>query len=300
MDIRIIGAGAVGMAVAYKLKNNSKLAFIVDDERKERYEKGLYYNDEPFDIDLITPDECKASVDLVIVAVKNFQLESAMDMIAPFVGANTTILPLLNGISSERVLSKRFGKEKVLYGFITNLSSNHDGNKTNCFSDGGIIIFGEDDSSKTKRVQELIELFNISGQRYKASDDIHHEKWWKFMLNTCFNTISAILEADYRAISSSKNVMESAYIVAKEVQRVAASENVEITEDDITRMMNQLLSLTDSGKTSMLQDVLAHRNTENEYFAGAVSSIGRKNSIPTPVCDFLRVLLEAKRDVYNF
>lgn len=299
MEVRIIGAGAVGMAVAYKLKGHCDLAFIVDSERKARYAEGLFYNDEPFEVGLVTPEECNSSADLVIVAVKNFQMNSALDTISPFVGDNTTILPLLNGISSESVLSARFGKEKVLYGLITDLSSNHSGNRTKCFSDGGTIIFGEYDNSKSRRVECLSMLFEESKQKYKASDDIHHDKWWKFMLNTCFNTISAILEADYHAISGSRNVINSAYIVAKEVQRVAIKESVNITDDDIDRMITRLLSLTDSGKTSMLQDVLAHRDTENEYFAGAVSRIGKKDNIPTPICDFLTLLLEAKRDVYN-
>ena len=57
------------------------------------------------------------------------------------------------------------------------------------------------------------------------------------------------------------------------------------------------LPLQDHGKTSMLQDVQACRETENRYFAGAVSRLGKKYSIPTPISDFVAILLEAKRYV---
>ena len=84
---------------------------------------------------------------------------------------------------------------------------------------------------------------------------------------------------------------------AREVQQIARYEGVTITQDDIEEMIRRVTSLRDHGKTSMLQDVEAARETENRYFAGAVSRLGKKHSIAVPLCDFIQILLEARRDV---
>ncbi len=296
MNVRIIGAGAVGAVVAWKLYRHTDMAFIVDEERSRRYSDGLIVNGERIRFSLRTPSEADTA-DLLIFAVKNFQLEDAMDEAAPFVGDSTVILPLLNGIDAERVLSGRFGSDKVLYGFITDLSSTHSGIETTCFSNGGTIVFGERDGSETGRVRAIWELFTAAGQKCIVPEDILHEKWWKFMLNTCFNTLSAILEADYAAISANGPFIRAVRLVAREVQRVASAEGVTLTQDDIEEMIRRVTALCDHGKTSMLQDVLAGRETENRYFAGAVSRLGKLHSVPTPLSDLISILLEAKRSV---
>lgn len=298
MKVRIIGAGAVGAVVGWKLYKHADLAFIVDEERKERYSGGLAVNGEVIDFRFLTPSEADTA-DLLIFAVKNFSLEDAADEASPFVGENTVILSLLNGIEAEEKLSERFGAEKVLYGFITDLSSVHDGTETTCFSGGGNIVFSEKDNTRSARVEAIAALFDEAGQRYTIPENIMHEKWWKFMLNTCFNTLSAILIADYAAISSNSDFIRAVRLEAREVQTVAKKEGVIITQDDIEEMIRRVTALQDHGKTSMLQDVLSHRETENRYFAGAVSRLGKKHSVETPISDFLSILLEAKRRVLS-
>ncbi len=298
MVIRLVGAGAVGLSVASRLKDVSDFALIVDDERRDRYSSGLKYNGEHVNFRIVTPEENSVKADLIILAVKNLQLYEALDEIAPFVKEDTSFLSLLNGIDAEEILSERFGEDKVLYSFITDLSSNHNGLETTCFHEG-TIIFGEKDNRRSNRVTELASLFDKAGQRYEIPMDIIHSKWWKFMLNTCFNTLSAILIADYSAIHDNDAFVRAVRLIAHEVQSVALSEHIVITQDDIEEMIRRVCSLNDHGQTSMLQDVIAHRETENNYFAGAVSRIGKKNGIKTPICDFAHILLEAKRHVYN-
>ena len=59
------------------------------------------------------------------------------------------------------------------------------------------------------------------------------------------------------------------------------------------RIFPILARLDPAGKTSMLQDVEARRNTEVEIFAGTVVELGRRHGVPTPVNEVLGELLVA-------
>ena len=54
--------------------------------------------------------------DVVLLTCKAYDLDSAIEAIAPAVGANTTIVPLLNGMRHLDVLAAKFGKAKVVGG----------------------------------------------------------------------------------------------------------------------------------------------------------------------------------------
>ena len=235
-------------------------------------------------------------MDLIIIAVKNFQLESTFPVIEPLLGENTIILPLLNGIESERVLSERYGEERVIYAFISNLSVVREGNNVSSFSKGRITM-GEKDNTLSERILKLKDFFEANGQDVVIPEDIHHEKWLKFMTNTCFNTLTALLEADYDATGSNRDMIRAARLIAKEVQSVGRRRGVELTSDDIETMIRNTSMLSGKGRSSMLEDMLSGRETENRYFAGSVSRMGKQYSIVTPYCDLLSILVEAKRYV---
>lgn len=291
----IVGRGAVGTSVAYALKDSKEIFFAVDSSREEKCHTKVAVNGETLDIPTIVPDG-SVKADLVIVAVKNFQLYSALNVIRPLLGEDTVILPILNGIEAEEVLSKEFGEERVIYGFIQGLSVFRDGDSFTSFSRGRISM-GEKDNSLSPRIISIRDYLLSSGQNVVIPEDIHHEKWLKFMTNTCFNTLTAILEADYGATSENLDMVRCARMAAREVVKVAEKKNVILTQDDVEKMIENTCSLTGKGRSSMLEDLLSDRETENRYFAGAISRMGKCFGIPTPFCDMLTSLLEAKRHV---
>ncbi len=295
MIVRIIGLGAVGMSVAERLLGHSELKAIVDTDRRERYEGRLRYNGSPINIPLIDKGDGEKA-DLIIFATKNFSLDEAIEEALPFAGDNTTLMSLLNGIEAEMRLSEVFGEERVIYSFIKSLSANHEGFDTTCFSPG-TIVFGEKDNRVTDRILRIRALFDESGQLFDIPEDILHEKWWKFMLNTAFNTLSAILLSDYSQICDNEELLRCARLVMRETLEVAKSQGVGLSQKDVESVIDTMRHLKDHGKTSMLQDVLSGRDTENRYFAGSVSRLGKKAGIPTPYSDFISLLLEAKRNV---
>lgn len=291
-SVALIGLGAVGAIVAQQLQTvlGDKLQIVVDKKRKESYiSKGIFINQEKMNFNYVTPDELKP-VDFVIIATKNLQLEEALASIKNGVGDNTVILSLLNGISSEIEIETLYGAEKTLYGFIIDLQSINLRGNISC-SGKGRIVFGEKNNEKSKRVKDIIELFNQSGIKNDNPEDIRLAMWKKYLINVTFNSLGAITRSTYGCFSFD-SMKSAARKVGGEVVAVANAEGIPLTnemlEDDI-RLNGTYNPL---GKCSMLQDVEAERKTENGWFCGTVTKLGKKHNIPTPYCEFLGELLD--------
>ena len=65
---------------------------------------------------LVTADEIEAPYDAVLLGVKAYSLDAAIDDFAAAVGPETTIIPTLNGMRHIEILEERFGNEPVAGG----------------------------------------------------------------------------------------------------------------------------------------------------------------------------------------
>jgi 2-dehydropantoate 2-reductase len=296
--IAILGCGAVGALYGLRLHNllgKEHVCFLVDEERKKRYtQEGIYLNDQIAPFQYCTSKEAPVA-DLIILATKNHHLTDAISMLQPVVGPETAILSLLNGIESERELSKAFGKEKVLYSFAVGLNSTHIGNRIT-YTKEGRIVFGEKNNEKTERVKEISALFDRAGISYLVPENIERELWNKFMLNTAYNTLSGLLSATYGDLDQDP-VWNLAQKVCNEVQSVAKAEGVLLPASLIEENHRIVTSLGFAGKTSMCQDMDAGRKTENQWFSGTVIKLGKVHGIPTPTCEVLSALVEARENI---
>lgn len=296
--VTVIGVGAVGAVLASKLTNflgKENVECLADGERKARYERDeIFLNGEKQDFNFVESKNAGES-DLVIIATKNPQLSQAIQMMKKACGKKTLILSVLNGIQSERDIAKVFGEENLLYGFVISLNSIHEKNRVEC-SDFGTVVFGEKSNAKTERTAALSDLFEKSGIRYQNPADIHLEMWKKFLINTVFNTLSAITRSPYGGFKY--EVMQNlARKVGKEVVAVANVEGIALTEKVTEDAINMMCHHDPHGKTSMLQDMEAHRKSENDFFCGTIVRLAKKDEIPVPYCEFLRNLIEGSECV---
>lgn len=289
--VSVIGIGAVGAMYAWRLSEclgYGHVRVIADDRRMTRYQsEGIFLNGKRVDFTYVSPEQQVEPADLVVVATKNFHLEQASEDIAGHVGEHTTILSLLNGIDSERILAERFGERHVLYGFATALDSTRAGNRID-FSTEGIVYIGERDNTTTKRLEDVTDLFRKAKITYMVPDDIERELWAKFMVNVSINTISAITRGTYGDCSTSGVIRELIIDTQREVIALAEKAGIRgLDESYIERYQKVFASLDPAGKTSMLQDIEAGRPTENEWFCITASRYGSELGVPTPLIDAL-------------
>jgi 2-dehydropantoate 2-reductase len=281
--ITIIGFGSVGSLYGSMLDaslGSNNVELLAKGERLERYKKnGMIINEKQHFFNVVDPKDATPS-DFVLLATKNLQIDEAVKDIKNSVGKNTIILSLLNGIESEEKLIAAYGKEKVLYAFCVGMSTEHIGNVTN-FTSPGKIVFGEKNNEVSDRVKAVEALFDGAGIEYIVPSNIRKEQYNKFMLNTMFNTLSAITRGGYGVFNSTE-LKELTHKVALEIIAVLEIEGVTLTEEDYQKDLDLMLGLDPYGRTSMCQDLMASRKTENNWFAGTVVRLGKKHGIETP------------------
>ena len=285
-NVYLIGLGGIGWAYASKLYDMQPecIKIIVDEKRYERYrKKGFSINGKSYDFNYVLPEKEMQSADLIIVSVKYHHLDKAIENIKNFVGPNTIILSLLNGISSEEIIGNVYGMDKMIYGMCVGIDAVHEENNVR-FSSTGKVNFGEKDNSicseKVLAVKDLMDRAEIP---YVIPENMMRALWWKFMVNVGINQSSAVLLSPYsvfQTIKEAKALMESAMV---EVINISKPAGINLNLKDIDEWYNVLNSLEPENKTSMLQDMEAHRKTEVEMFSGTVCKLGEKYGIETPV-----------------
>ena len=301
-NVYLSGLGAIGSAYAARLydMDPDSIRIIADRERIERYtSKGIDINGKTYHFKYLHPEDDAALADLILIAVKQHHLEQVIKDIRKFVGKDTLIISLLNGISSEEILGQAFGMDKLLYSFCVGTDSVRDGTGIR-YSTLGTIVFGERTNvTYTDKVLAVKDLFDRAHIPYKIPEDMIREQWWKFMMNVGLNQISAVLRAPYGVFQKVKEARDLMVMACSEVVELAAKAGINLTRDDIDGFFSIIDTLSPKGKTSMLQDVEARRKTEVEIFAGTVIELGKKYGVHTPVNDMLFKMIRTLEQTYS-
>lgn len=283
----ICGLGAVGLTYANKLKDVCDLKILVDKFRFERFQKNPpIFNGKIIALDYIMPDE-SLEADLIIISTKASGLDSAIAYIKNFVGSKTIIISLLNGISSEEKIASVYGSDKVVPAYFIGHSAIREENSVT--QDGvGKIVIGKNDS--------LEVFFKENNIEYEMPEDIIYSMWLKFAMNIFSNQTSAILNLNFGEIKYNKSFKTFAQKLISEVRKIGEAMNVKGLENLERDSFLALSQMVDNGKTSMLQDILSHRKTEVDIFAGEIIRLGKKYNINTPynqtLYDLIKILEE--------
>ena len=289
--IAIIGMGALGILMGEEMTaclGRHQVWFIADRNRQERYrKKGVWFNGRKMDFAMKLPEET-AKADLVIVAVKATGLEQAVEDMKNAVGDETTIVSLLNGITSEKRLGEAFGMKKVVWCVAQGMDAVKEGTSLTC-DQRGCLCIGRlpEETEKQRKVDELAALFEEAGRGYTVEADIKRRMWAKLMMNVGVNQACMVYETNYGGVQKEGRARDLMIDAMKEVIVLAREEGVPLDETDLNAYLALIDTLTPEGMPSMRQDGLAGRPSEVDLFAGTIRRLGKKHGIPTPVNDWI-------------
>ena len=286
----VCGLGAVGLTFAVRLNRcaDVDLKILLDKDRFEKYKLNKpVFNGVEQDFEYIIPEQIQNGVDLIIISTKSNGLDSAISCIKNSVEKNTRIISLINGIASEEKIKSAYPQAKILRSYFIGHSAVRENYSVT--QDGVAKIVVEKDDV-------IEEIFKKSGIDYLFPNDIEYSMWVKFALNLFSNQVSAILNMTFGEMKNNKNFLLFAKQIIKETKEIARAKGVKNLENFEQDSLLALSKMCDEGKTSMLQDILAKRETEVDIFAGEVIRLGKIYNIPTPCNQILYDLIKIKEE----
>jgi 2-dehydropantoate 2-reductase len=294
MRIAVIGIGGVGGLFGGHLARGSHevvfvargahLQAIQQDGLTVHEDEGIWTarpamaTDDPADVE---------PVDVVVLAVKTFQLEEAARRIAPLLRDDTVVLPLQNGVEATPQLSGLLGEERVLVGLCGTLSWIAAPGRIRSLGSTHFLRFGEPDGRKSDRVQQLHRAFVESGVRAEVPDDVHAALWEKFLFVVPVGGVGAVTRAP---IGVTRTLPETRALLRDAMQEIAdlgRSSGIRLREDIVPRALQFMDGLDTAGTSSLQRDLAAGRRSELEAWNGAVVRLGRARGVPTPTHAFL-------------
>ncbi len=287
-NIVLVGLGAIGGVYAVAFKSHD-IAFRVamDAQRLQRYlAEPFVFNGKDYQFDYFTPDAHCPKADLIIIATKWGGYMDVLDLIEPLIGKNTVVLPLLNGISSERLAAERYGWEKVLYGYFIGHTATRDSSGKVTQDGSYTTVFGakeNDLSNLDSRVASVKELFDRAQIPYRIDPDMLSSIWQKFVINIGTNQTTAFYNESYGEVCSNPEHLKMARDLMDEAQSVALKLGISNASTLTERAMTIFDILEPEDRSSMAQDVKAARVTEVEMFAGELCRLGAEYAVPTPL-----------------
>ncbi len=287
--VSIVGLGALGTLFGHHLsKRIPDLTIVADQVRIERYKReGVFSNGERCEFNYVTPRQAVEPADLIIFAVKFNNLDEVIEAVRGHVGPHTILLSLLNGISSEEVIGRALGIEKVVWCVAQGMDAVKTGNRLHyanmgqlCFGDGkpGII---------SDKIRAVDEFFNAMEIPHTVETNMPRKLWSKFMINVGVNQVIAVYGETYASVQQPGERRNMMVAAMREVMALSEKEGVCLNEEDIGYWLGVIDGINPEGKPSMRQDVEAKRLSELDLFAGTVLRLSAKHHIKAPVNEML-------------
>ena len=275
MKILVIGAGATGGYFGGRLlESGQDVTFLVRKARAQTLARdGLRIRSPMGDVTLPSPPTVQADAlnrhyDLIIVSCKAYHLPQVIEDLAPAVGPDTAILPILNGMRHLDLLDERFGAGHVLGGscFIA-ATLDAEGVVRHLNKPHGL-TYGERDGSRSSRVERIEQA--MAGARFepRLSTSILQDMWDKWVFLASLAGITCLMRAPIGDIVAATGGTQAALDLLEDCRTVAEACRHPPGEVALQRARTVLTEAGSSLSASMMRDLEQGAQIEADHIVG--------------------------------
>ena len=300
MRILVVGAGAIGGYFGARLLQAGRdVMFLVRPRRAALLgQNGLHVRSPAGDVSIaapatVTADKLSDAFDLVILSCKAYDLDAAVADLAPAIGPESAILPLLNGMRHIDVLEARFGANAVLGGqCVISTTLNADGTIVHLNTTHSL-TFGERDGQASERVGAIGHAFDGATFDAIASPNILQAMWEKWVVLASMAGATSAMRAPIGVINRVAGGREFVLGLIDEVRSIAAAAGFpprpEFLEETRAFLTNELSSQT----SSMFRDIENGARIEADQIIGDILTRASRAGIACERLAFVYAHLKA-------
>jgi len=288
MKVCVIGCGAVGSLFAAHLAKAAEVevwAYDLWREHTDTIQKnGLRLSGAAdFTARLNATSDARdlPRCDYGIVATKAIHTRNAMAQVAHIFDDNSAVCSVQNGLGNEEIIGEHV--KYVIRG--TTFPAGHPIGPGHIGYDiRGDTWIGPFEPAHTSmsKVEELAGLMTRSGMNTMALKDARGAQWTKLIFNASTNPVGALTLLHHGAATHFEPTGRLFHDLIAEGEAVARKLGV-ILHGDPRQLVEKGASAPGKHKASMLQDVIARRETEVDFMNGAIVQWGEKFGVPTPL-----------------
>ena len=289
MRMLVIGAGSTGGYFGGRLAQAGRdVTFLVRPARAARLkEQGLQilspHGNYTLRPKLVTADQLSGSYDAILLTVKAFSLESALSDMAPAVGAETMILPVLNGMRHVDILANRFGKRSVVGCACKISSSIDDRGRIEQHNPIQEIAYGEMDGMVSPRIQRLDQFMRDAGFDARLSSAIRREMWEKWILLAGLGGINCLMRGTIGEVAQAAHGSEFVARLLQEIVAVVEAVGVGPSPEFMAAAKTVLTAPGSTLTSSMYRDLLKGAPIEADQIIGDLVERASAAHIETPL-----------------
>ncbi len=293
MKIAVIGAGGVGGYFGGRLaQKGEEVTFVA------RGEHGAALSSKGMEVKSINGDFTLPKVqvmdhirklqdpDLILLAVKSWQVKEIRDEVKEILKDNTLILPLQNGVMAVEELSETIDKQHIISGLCRIISQVAEPGVINHFGAQPSIVIGEIDNPISNRLKAIEALFTLANIDLKVSNDIESELWKKFIM-ICLSGLQAVTRATLGEMRNNPANKQMMHDLLVEVYGLSQHLEIKIDSNYVDKTLTFLDTLPDNTTFSLARDVWDGKPSEMEYQNGTVVKLGERHGFKTPINQFI-------------
>ena len=305
MKLLVLGAGGIGGYFGGRLAQaGADVTFLVRSKRREQIARdGLRIEsplgDTRIEARTVLAEELQPGYDLVILSCKAYDLDAAMDAIAPAMDGKCAVLPQLNGIAHLERLDARFGAAQVMGGVgQINVTLRRDG-VVHHMDPLARFVFGERDRKASARAQALADELAKTRFEWKLSPDIEQEMWEKVVFLCALASTTCLFRANVGEIMAAPGGHEAMDRALAVNVQVATAEGHAPRQVSIDFARSRLTDPAGTWSASMLRDLEAGGQVEADHIVGWMLAKARQHGIAHTILSLAYTHLkayEARRD----
>jgi 2-dehydropantoate 2-reductase len=235
-------------------------------------------------------------VDLVLLAVKTYDNDTALPLLLPLVGTSTTVLTLQNGVDSPDVAAAIVGRQRVVGGaayIATAVSAPGEIDQTGTYRR---VAFGEvfdHAGTITPRIAALHGAFAAADIESEPAADGRVPLWEKFIYLAPFAGMTGAARQPVGVVRSEPAARALLVAAFAEVHALALAEGVQVAADVLERVLAYVDGVPETMRSSLLIDLSQGKRIEVEALQGAVVRRAAISGVAVPVMTTLYAVLRA-------
>ena len=289
MKLLFLGAGGVGGYFGARLvEAGADVTFLLRPARKAQISAEGLQVESPYGNFRVTPrcvvrDEIQPEYDLIVLTSKAYDLDDAIDTIAPAMGEAGHVLPLLNGLAHMDRLDERFGRARVIGG-VAHISGE--------LSKNGVVrqlnrihslTAGGRDQPTREFAERFVRLCGTARFDCRLAEDIESTLWEKWAFLATLAGITTLLRASVGAIVATTDGEALTRRLYAECLATAAAHGKAVAEAGQQKALAMLTEPGSAFAASMLRDLQAGHRTEHDHVLGDLVRRAGRAGVDAPL-----------------